>query len=326
MRWGGLGDVALCSALFEDIHRHYPDAELHLNVEPPWCQLFENDPRFEKLFVQRVRKVARLESASTWLRMLREERYDLVIDLQSNDRSRLYLTLAVFLGIAPKYRVGMKSSFPYNLPCGYVDPFIYAFNCYQAPLEGLGVGLKSDRPVFYLPTQASDEAKEILERNCLVQKDYVVLVPGSSAAGKDKRWGTENYIQLGKKLLDGGVEKIVIVGSGDEQNVCSAVTEGIGDKAINLCNQTSLCVIPLLADAAKAIISNDTGVAHVAAAASTPIWVICGPTRAERVKPLGNHVRWFQIDPECFVDHFSEQCMAKLAPEEVACTVLAELN
>ena len=53
-----------------------------------------------------------------WLALLRRERYDLIIDFQCYDRSRLLMSVAVLLGIAPRYRAGTQAILPYNLVPG----------------------------------------------------------------------------------------------------------------------------------------------------------------------------------------------------------------
>lgn len=49
IKWSAMGDIAVTSAVMEDVVRAFPRAEIHLNTLPPWHSLFENDPRFAKV-------------------------------------------------------------------------------------------------------------------------------------------------------------------------------------------------------------------------------------------------------------------------------------
>jgi len=316
IRWGGLGDLALCSAVIEDLTQAMPHADFHLHTEKPWQQLFAHDPRFEQVFDYPLRKKGRLEGLRWWLKLLAEERYDLVVDLQCNDRSWLLLAAAKLLGRAPKWLVSRKSGFPYSFRNEPHSTDVPAIQLLRMPLQLMGLSPEADKPILH-SGEEDRKAVELMLKPLNGQR-FAILVPGCSAAGAHKRWGSHRYAELGELLLASGeVEKIVILGAGDEADVCQQVAYELADGALNLCGKTALTHIVPLAENADLIVSNDTGVAHIAAAAGRPMIVVCGPTLAIRVKPLGEHVKAIQIDPECFKQQSADQCMAKLSPEEV---------
>ncbi|MGB0732339.1 MAG: glycosyltransferase family 9 protein [Pontibacterium sp.] len=324
IRWGGLGDVALCSALIEDVARHYPEAQLHFNVEPPWHHLFSADKRIYKLHVQKVRGTPKWQSLKTFLKMMRTERFDLVLDLQSNDRTRLYLSAARLAGFAPKAISGMKSVYPYGKNTGFADPNRYAFDCYASVTQALDIPRVAMHPVFSLAVESGEKARDIATEHGLVGQRFAILVPGSSAAGKQKRWGVHNYIALAEILKQSGkIDRVAIFGAGEEQAECDAIVQPLGSFAVNLCNKTPLDVIPALVSASVGMVSNDTGVGHIAAAADKPLLLICGPTLAERVKPLGQQVMSFQADPALFKqDDTAKTAMDTVEPSRVADALL----
>lgn len=317
MRWGSMGDVAICSAVINDICKHFSNVEIHLNVEPPWDKLFQGDNRFAKVHNMKVRKAPRLSSTRAWLSMLRRENFDLIIDLQRNDRSMILLNLARLLGIAPKYRIGTKSGFAYNLPAPPYGEKAHALNIMRAAAIGLGVECQTDQPILNISEDYQQSAETLLQEYGLQTKSFAILVPGSSLSGAKKRWGVKNYTAMAELFFEQGVESCAILGGPDEIELCSQLADSIGEKAVNLCGKTQLLEIPVIAERAQYMVSNDTGTAHLAAAADIAMVVICGPTDASRVHPIGKRVATLQAPMECFAQHPAEQCMAKVSPSQV---------
>ncbi len=316
IRLGGLGDLALCSAIIDDLVKAMPQAEFHLHTEPPWRQLFSNDPRLSQIFDYPIRKQPWLEGARWWVRLLAGEHYDLIVDLQCNDRSWLLLAVAKILGKAPRWVVSRKSGFPYSFRNRPHSTNVPAIQLLRMPLALLGIAANADCPVLFSHRDDIEAVAGMLSP--LGGDSFGVLVPGCSAARADKRWGVANYVAMGAQwLATGRIRHIVILGGADEADVCQQVADGIGAAVLNLCGKTSLTQILPVVEAACGVVSNDTGIAHIVAAARVPMVVICGPTLATRTKPLGEHVKALQIDPDCFREHSVEVCMARLAPDQV---------
>jgi heptosyltransferase-2 len=320
IRWGGLGDLALCSAIIDDLAHAMPDASLHLHTESPWQPLFNSDPRLDQVWSYNIRRSSALAGIRWYLRLLREQDYDLIVDLQCNDRSWLLLSIARLLGRAPKWLVSRKSGFPYSFTNRPHSTDVPAIELLRMPLELLGIKPCADRPILFHSQEDEHKACSLL--GPLANQSFGVVVPGCSAAGANKRWGIGNYVELSRQwLASGEVEHIVILGAADEADVCASVATGVGPQALNLCGKTELAHILPLVKRSKAIVSNDTGIAHISAAAGVPMVVICGPTLAVRVKPLGDHVTALQIDPNCFKVKPTEECMARLKADEVLRTL-----
>lgn len=329
IKWSALGDVAIASALMEDIARAFPGAEIHLNTQPNCIKLFKDDPRFTQVFAIDIRKKgSRWANAMAWIRKVRSANYDLLIDLQRSDRSRFLLTLLWLTGGAPRYRLGNRGGFPYSHQPENRDPRAHAFVMMRSVLESAGIPVRTSHPVFYPGASQLDQVESLRDKHGLVDGRYAVLLPGSHAAGLLKRWGTQRYIELAGLLHAQGMEKIVLIGGPDEVEVCRQIAAA-GDFVVNLNNLELLQIAPLCKGAA-AIIGNDTGNAHFAAAAARPMLVLCGPTDPRRVKPIGDSVFAVQANLPC-INCYSKQCrnpdyhacMKAISPEWVAANLPA---
>ena len=191
----------------------------------------------------------------------------------------------------------------------------------RATLQAGNIPTPTQRPVLY-PQPDNIERAEALRKSHLLRNDrYAVFLPGSQAAGHLKRWGTRRYVALGLALTDGDVDRIAIVGGPDEMDECQAITDALGDRAVNLCGKTEILDIVPLCEGARVIVANDTGTAHVASATGRPMVAICGPTDPNRVKPVGDNVVTVQADLFCrncyrkTCSHHS--CMLIVSPQQV---------
>lgn len=317
-----MGDVILATALFEDIARAFPGRELHLDTQPAWRALFTDDPRFQRILVTDWRdRRHRVQQMLAWLRRVRAERYDLVIDLQGNDRSRLLLGLLTLSGRPIPFRLGNRRQWPYTIAPAEPPPPVHAITRGRAALQAGGIPAVTPQPVLAIPESYQRRARELLARHGLTPGEYAIFLPGCNPAGYLKRWGAARYAELAQRLHAEGLGHIILIGGPDEAEECEEIARRAGPWLVNLCGQTEMLDIPPLCAAARQVVANDTGTAHLAAAATTPITVLCGPTDPRRVKPLGAHVTTLQAELPCIncyrktCSHHS--CMVQLTPERV---------
>ncbi|MBL8251365.1 MAG: glycosyltransferase family 9 protein [Candidatus Competibacter sp.] len=323
IKWSAMGDVMIATALFEDIARAFEGREIHLNTLPAWEKLFAGDTRFQRVFAIDLRDASRpLAAVREWLRLVRRERYDLIIDLQSNDRSRLLVTLLRLSGARIPYRVGINRRWPYNIvPETNFPRSTPILTRMRAALNAGGIATATGRPVLSIPESHAVRARQLLAAHGAKPGDYAVFLPGCSAGGQLKRWGFERYAALAERLHQEGLDRIVLIGGPDEIEECRRIAERCGPWLVNLCGQTAILDIPPLCASARCIVANDTGTAHLAAVTPTPMTVICGPTDPVRVKPLGDNVTALQAALPCVncyrktCSHHS--CMKMITPAQV---------
>lgn len=326
MKWSAMGDIVISSALMQDICLHFPQSQIDLNTLPPWDRLFQHDPRFSNLLVLDIKgRDKGLLGALRWLCAVRSRQYDLIIDLQSNDRSRFLLSLLRLTG-GGGLLVGNHRRFPYHIGPEPVTEVIDAFRHQQNTLQAVGIPTLTTRPVLHVRSENLARVAELQNHYGLNSGSYAIFFPGCQAAGYLKRWGAKRYAALADLLHQAGLEKIVLVGGPDDGEECEHIHQNCqADWLINLCGQTQILDIVPLAEGARLMVANDTGTAHVASCSDRPMWVICGPTDPRRVKPIGENVKTIQSDLPCIncyrktCDHHS--CMQAVSPELVFETI-----
>jgi lipopolysaccharide heptosyltransferase II len=140
--------------------------------------------------------------------------------------------------------------------------------------------------------------------------DYAVFCPGAEY-GPAKRW--PYFVELSSRLS----LPVVILGSALEREACA----GIVGK--NLAGETTLDEAIELVSCAEFVVTNDSGLMHVAAALGTPQVALFGSSSPRHTPPLSAHARvlWLGIEcspcyaRECPLGHF--RCMRELSVDRV---------
>lgn len=322
VKWSAMGDVVISSAIMEDLRQAFPNAEMHLNTLKPWDSLFKHDPRFSKIFTIDVRGKERgLAGAKRWISELRKGRYDLILDLQSTDRSRWMLSWIRLFSLRSPVMIGNNRVYPYHIDPGPHPNRTHVFTRMQSAMARAGVATNNPRPVLHASDEDRQNTQAVMQEHGLEPGQYAVFLPGSQAAGFLKRWGAERYARLAIALQEKGLPKVAILGGPDEVDECARIAELAGDAVVNLCSKTSILGLLPLFEGARFTIANDTGTAHVGSSVNHPMTVICGPTDPGMVKPIGDNVVAMQAQLDCIncyrktCDHHS--CMEMITPEMV---------
>lgn len=113
---------------------------------------------------------------------------------------------------------------------------------------------------------------------------WLALAPGA-AYGPAKQWPMESFRELAA-WHHGCGGRVLLVGTGKEAAVAAAVAEA-APGAINLAGKTSLAELMAVLAAADAVVANDSGAMHLAAALGTPGVGIFGSTDPVGTGPLG---------------------------------------
>lgn len=319
IKWGALGDLVIASAAFADLHAAFPHAQLHLNTLPPWVPLFAQDTRFEKIISLDIRgELAGLRGFYRWVTTIARERYDLIIDLQSNDRSLALLSLlCCCTRQRGTHRVAVeRNHFPYTLSSTVSPTPVHALVRLQHAIELLGVRAQHPLPQLNVP-HVFDAQLALIKQAQLTQHQYVVLFPGSSATGHRKRWGAHNYTELAQQLHARHHLGVVLLGSADDSAECEAIARACGDWLVNLCGKTQLLDIAPICAGAQAIIGNDNGGVHLAALTQRPIITLNGPTNPRVVQPLGKRVTALHAGVNCDCSRtqcVQHRCMRAITP------------
>jgi heptosyltransferase-2 len=209
-----------------------------------------------------------------------------------------------------------------NPPAGVRPPMV----AFYSALSG-EAGVEGDRPQLQL---APAVCAAVLQSQGLQAQGYHVFAPGAEF-GPAKRWPASHFASLAAQLS----LPVVLLGSAKESALCAdiaAQAQSLGSSAvIDLSGRTSLDQALALIAAARAMVSNDSGLMHVAAAFATPQVAVFGSSSPLHTPPLSAkaQVIWLKNDAhyqppldcapcfqrECPLGH--TRCLVDITPEQV---------
>ena len=149
-------------------------------------------------------------------------------------------------------------------------------------------------PELIVDTSARDQTMARL--NLTKDSPILVLCPGAEY-GPAKRWPPSHFAEVaGWHLGKGG--QVWIMGSEKDAVFATAIQQH-APKAINLCGKTALGEAIDLMSLAQAVVSNDSGLMHVAAALQRPLAAIYGSSAPTFTPPLSSHAEIVSLNLSC---------------------------
>jgi heptosyltransferase II len=256
-----------------------------------------------------------------------EGRFDTAYVLPNSLKSALLPFLASIprrVGYLGEARVGLLT---HRLKNPKARPPMVAF--YSA-LSGEKEGLENDRPQLQLPAGQVNAALAAL---ALQAGGYYVFAPGAEY-GTAKRWPAIHFAELARALD----VPVVLLGSGKEAELCQEIAGAAGHgTCLNLAGKTPLLQAFALIAAARAVVSNDSGLMHVAAAFGVPQVAVFGSSSPLHTPPLNDkaQVLWLKQDAgyqppldcspcfqrECPLGH--TRCLYDITPQRVLAALAA---
>lgn len=300
-----LGDIVHLFPALEVLKREFPDKELDFVVHPAFAGILDLSPFPVRRKILFDRK--KLSSPLTFLpafaalkRELRKEKYDLVIDFQGLFRSGLITFCA---------RGAFKAGFarPREKSAAWFYSRKYDVNMTQhavpryVELVNRICNTAYDVPECAVPQTENKEFQ--------VPSPYVVLVPG--ARWESKKFPAQTFVRTFleiRKHLPGCAA--VIAGAAGDRELAQAIMKDLPD-ALDMTGKTTLTELAELMRRAGAVITNDSGPMHVAAAVKCPVYALFGPTSPELTGPWGKEHRIITNEEALCLNCMKRNCPAQ---------------
>ncbi len=139
-------------------------------------------------------------------------------------------------------------------------------------------------PFPKLQVDSNNQAQLLDKLGLKLEKPVVCMMPGAEY-GPAKQWPIEYYAKLAASLVDNGWQ-VWILGSDKDVIIGDKIADTGHGHIYNLCGKTQLVDTVDLLACAKSVVSNDSGLMHVAAAVGVEVNVIYGSSTPEYTPPL----------------------------------------
>lgn len=318
---GSIGDVTRALPLANLIRRRYPKAKLAWSIELPAFPLVEHHPGVDKVILFDRNRWWR--SLASFLRQIRLQRFDLVLDLQRHLKSGL---------------ISRWSGAPYRLGFHRRDAneFNWLFNNHYIAATGDGISKLSHYLKFaeylgiephpiewgiHLTLQEKANVERMLQG---VGGHFAVFFVGSR--WESKGWFPAETAKSAAEIKRRYGLEIVLLGGKEDARFAQEVEGFELLRVTNRVGQTSLREAIGVLGRAKVVIGPDTGLMHLSAAVGTPVISLWGATSPTRTGPYGYQDLVIQGKAACSPCYLKRCpigriCMQSIEVQEVATRV-----
>jgi len=327
LRLRSLGDVVMLTPALEAVHAWRPDLRLCVMVEPAFAPVLEGNPAVSEILL--------FESFFPAARALRRRKFPVTFNHHAGPTSA-WLTLAAGSPVRVTWADRQYQAF-YNVRVPAAQAFFGGSKVHTAEhrmTQFYWTGLpRGPVPAARVYPQAAARASvrlSLIAHEITSQTPYAVIHPG--AAYFTKRWNIAQFAGVARWLeAQHGIYSVVALGPGD-RGIAAEVREAFGPQAPIL-DALSLHELIALLAGARIFVGNDSGPAHLAAAAGRPAVVIFGSSDSVTWQPWQTPHRVVQNDfpcnpcrgDRCYA--FDEpRCILSVTPEQVkeACQSLLD--
>lgn len=320
VRFSSIGDITLTFPVLEAIKQQYPQAEIHYATKKSFQELLRASTNIDQVHLLS-------DSFSAFKKSVKNESFDAIIDLHNNLRSRRLL-----FGLPGKkvrfsklnFRKFLFTCFKWN-----TLPKVHIVDRYLATLKVLEItSPKITSNHFHLPEPSTINIQKAYPN---LGVSYLAIAIG--AQFQTKKVPKEKWIEILQKVS----LPVVILGGTMDESTANWIVEKLPGKAIfNACGKHSILESASIVSQAKSLITNDTGMMHIAACFDVQIISVWGNTVPDfgmsPFRPNGVHEdRMFQVEglscrpcskigfDSCPKKHF--RCMNQQNAEAIATSI-----
>ena len=331
IRFSSIGDILLSSLLVRVFRKRFPACRLDFLVKEEYADLVQYNPNLSSVI--RFPANGKFDDLKKLKKQIRETNYDLTIDIHDSLRSR-YLCFGLPNVVRINKRklarfllVKMKLNL-YHLLGGAPN----VAERYLETVAHLGVVNDGEGLEINLSDEAKEKGRVLIDRKEGDMESRIIGVAPSAHHG-NKIWSAESFSEVAAMLAVRHGADVVLFGSSHDLARCTEVAMKVKEKApavrvLNLAGKTSLVEAAAVMDHCSLILTNDSGLMHLAAARKKKILAIFGPTVKEfGFYPYGTRSVVIENNalscrpcthiglPECPKKHF--RCMKDITPAQV---------
>ena len=332
-----IGDIILSLPVIDSLRENFPEARLDYLIKEEHEPLVKFHPGIDNVIA--FSKKDGFTGLNKLVKKIRNDRYDLIVDLHGTLRSTYIRWFAPGL----MNRVYRKNSMERNLLKWFQINLLGEAACvcdrYYTALEDFGIARSGKRPKIYIDEASKNTVKDILEiKEKETDNQYITVAPGASY--QTKRWPSKYFTKASLSIAEQKGLKVILLGGGSDTGISAEIAASLKESGISvqdLTGRLTLLESAAAIDISRVLLTNDSGLMHIADATDTPLVAIFGPTSKELgFYPLGEKAKVVENneiscrpcslhgDKACPKIH--HHCMEEIYPEEVSQTAISLLN
>ena len=326
-----VGDMVMSQSLYITLKQQHPEAIIDV-MAPAWCKpILERMPEVNKAIEMPLgHGDFNFFGRRALGKELKNQNYTHAYICPNSAKSAL---IPWFAGI-PK-RTGWKGEMRYGLLNDLrsnkksfqymVERYVALAHPKSEMIDSSSLGGLDNLPRPTLSIDLEVQKNTLDKFSLSFEKPVLGLCPGAEF-GPAKQWPVEHYASVANEMINRGHQVWLFGSTKDKETTESikALVDADNQSAVfNLAGETSLIEAVDLLAACKTVVSNDSGLMHVAAAVGCHVVGVYGSTSPKYTPPLAQKVDIVSIDikcrpcfkRECPLDHF--KCLKELSPKLV---------
>ena len=285
IRFSSVGDIVLSSLLVRVLRRRFPHSQIDYLVKAEFGDLLRYSPYLTQVIpFQKGESFAKL---AEFRRRIRAVKYDLIVDIQESLRSRYFCA-----GAQQVVRISKRKFARFALVKFKVNFYKWFGRAPSVALRYLetvarfGVTDDGDGLELFVPPAVEEKVHQMV-RGLGHEGMHSLVGVCPSAKHGNKLWPAERFAAAAATLSNDTRTGVVLFGwSDEEEERCTEIERRIGElepntAVMNVAGKLSLAETASLMDHCIIVLSNDSGLMHVAAARKRKLVAIFGPTVRE---------------------------------------------
>lgn len=316
-----IGDMVMAQSLFRHMHDLNPNVVIDVLALDWTRELLERMPEVSQAIVMPIGHGELALSKRRQLgKSLKTKNYQQAIVLPNSFKSALIPFFAK-IPLRTGWR-GEARSWLLN-DCRVLDKQQYPLMVERFAALGFPANTVLPKPLLNPALRVSTEIKTVVDKFELDTKRAITIFCPGAEFGPSKKWPETHFAHLADSLIQEG-KQIWLMGSKNDAQTATSIIDTIKPEhkkhIVSLAGLTSIGEAIDLMSLAHTVISNDSGLMHIAAALDKALIVIYGSTSPEFTPPLTDRVEILNLNlscspcfkRECPLQH--HDCLNKLSP------------
>ena len=263
IRFSSIGDIVLTTPVVRCLKQQLNDVEIHYLTKVQYRPVIEDNPYISRIFTiqHKIDEV---------LFDLNKEDYDYIIDLHKNFRSQGIL-FKLQKSSSTFNKINFKKWIVVNLKINRL-PNVHIVDRYLKAVEFLGIKNDEAGLDYFIPEK---DKVNIATLPKLFQKGYVGWVIGGNH--NTKIYPVEKIIEVCQNIKP----PVILLGGKEDSEKAEAIKKTVGERIFNACGKFNINQSASLVQQADKIVTNDTGLMHIASAFRKKIISLWGNTIPE---------------------------------------------